>query len=63
MTPQEFKKIREDLELTQEQFGKHLGFSDKGARRSVGAFENGERPIKNTVANLARILHENPPAK
>lgn len=59
MQGNELKEIRTALGLNQTQFGVELGFTAKGAQRSVHALESGERPIKDTVAKLARILHEN----
>lgn len=57
----DLKKIRTDLGLNQTQFGIELGFTPKGAQRSVHALESGERPIKDTIAKLAQILHASAP--
>ena len=57
MQGNQLKEIRTKLGLNQTDFGIALGFTPKGAQRSVHAMENG-RPIKGTVSKLATILLE-----
>ncbi len=56
MQGSELKEIRNGLGLNQTQFGIELGFTPKGAQRSVHALESGERPIKDIIAKLANML-------
>lgn len=67
MTQEELKEIRLEMNLSQTEFGIALGFVKGGAQRAIYDLENGVRPIRQTVAKLARFLikehRENAPAK
>ena len=49
MTPQEFKRIRSDLDLSQQEMADKLGI---GSSRAIRYYESGQRPISGPVAVL-----------
>jgi DNA-binding transcriptional regulator YiaG len=55
MTGEEIRKIREDLDLSTERFGRALGYHGAygAAARHIRRFESGARPIPRAVERLA----------
>ena len=56
MTPSEFKKIREQLGLSQEAWGRALGYSMAHMRQQISKMEAGRVGISPAIAGLARAL-------
>jgi len=61
----EFRAIRLRLNMTQQQFGEALGYSEKGAGQRIWEIEHGIKPIVSVRLKLLRILEResqaNPP--
>ena len=56
MKKSELKTIRLRLELTQEEFGKKIGF--RWAKNRICEMENGRKPISERTAIAARMLEK-----
>ena len=56
MNRREFKAIRQDLNLSQQQFGMILGFGEPGAKMRVSEIERGDIPISRHVEVLCRYI-------
>ena len=57
MTPAEFRAAREALGLTQEEFGRELGFTGKplNIAKSIRRLEAGQREIDGTLERLVKV--------
>lgn len=58
MQPQELKKIRNDLGLTQEQLAYELNMSEKSRGRPIRALESGERKISGPLSLLLKYIQK-----
>ncbi len=58
MTPADLKAARETLGLTQEEFGRRLGFHGQplNIAKSIRRLEAGAREINGTVERLVKVL-------
>jgi transcriptional regulator with XRE-family HTH domain len=58
MTGEEFRRIREDLGLSTEKFGRGLGYHGTYgiAARHIRRFESGARPIPQTIGRLVEMF-------
>jgi len=58
MTPADLKAARETLGLTQEEFGRRLGFRGQplNIAKSIRRLEAGAREIDGTVERLVKVL-------
>lgn len=56
MTPAEIKRLRNDLGMTQQEFGELLGYAPSGARAAVSRLESGTRPIDCILARLCAYI-------
>lgn len=52
MTPDEFRRIRTALHMSQSSLGRQLGVH----RNTIAAWEHGQRPIPSVVAQLVPLL-------
>ena len=57
MTPQEFKQIRKELNLTQRQLAQELGLSKNG-RGYIVKIENGKREPSGLLIRCLHLLKE-----
>lgn len=51
-----FKLIRTKLGMNQKEFGVELGYTEKGAQRSVSEMELGKRNIKPATVKLVKFV-------
>lgn len=58
MTAEEFRAAREQLGLTQEEFGRRLGFVGQPLNigKSIRRLESGQRAIDGAVSRLVKVL-------
>jgi transcriptional regulator with XRE-family HTH domain len=56
MKRNEFKALRENVHLTQQQFGEILGFGKAGARMRVSEIERGDAPVSRPVEILCQYI-------
>ena len=58
MTGEEFRRIREDLGLSTEKFGRALGYQGAYgvAARHIRRFESGARSIPQTICRLVEMF-------
>lgn len=52
MDAKDFKRRREDMEMSQERLAVELGVS----QQAISLWENGQRPIPNPIQKLFRIV-------
>jgi predicted transcriptional regulator len=58
MIPQQFKKHRKDLNLTQSQLAKELGLSEKNGWNYIGMIERGVRKPSDSLIKLFELVIE-----
>lgn len=56
MSGEELRKIREIMNLSQDAFGRAVGFQDKHVQKQVSSMETGDKPIMEHTARRAREL-------
>ena len=58
MTPQEFKTIRKDLNLTQRQLANELGLSEKNGSNYIRKVENGKSQPSGLLIKAISLLKD-----
>jgi transcriptional regulator with XRE-family HTH domain len=52
MTPNQFKKARQTLGLSQRELAARIGYADKAGRNNILDFESGRREVPPWIAQL-----------
>jgi transcriptional regulator with XRE-family HTH domain len=58
MTPQQFKQIRKDLNLTQRQLANELGLSEKNGSNYIRKVENGKSQPSGLLIKAISLLKD-----
>jgi transcriptional regulator with XRE-family HTH domain len=58
MTPQQFKQIRKDLDLTQRQLANELGLSEKNGSNYIRKVENGKSQPSGLLIKAISLLKD-----